>query len=118
LGTTASTVAQAVGEEAGRLARDEPSRDGPPHGAVHAAVVRVPTAAMVARRSGGVCGASTVQRPRGQRVRGEPRSQPRRAHWTVTDRIRWCGCGQRLGTDLGDDGSGWRAQPGESLGQL
>jgi hypothetical protein len=73
---------------------------------------------MVARLIGVVCLAYTVQMHLGQRVSGDPRSQQRRAQWTVTDRISWFWCGQRLFTDLGYDWSGWLAQQWERLGQL
>jgi len=117
LGTTASTVAQAVAESAGRMAIEETSREWPHHGAVRAAVRGLPTEARGARLLGGVCLASTGQRHLGQRVRREPRSQQRRAQWTVTGRIRWFWCGQRLFTDPGYDGSRWLAQQWERLGQ-
>jgi len=116
--TTASTVAQAVAEYAGRMAIEETYRDWHHHWAVRAAVVGLPTEAMVARLIGVGCLASTVQMHLGQRVRGDPRSQQRRAQWTVTDRISWFWGGQRLFTDLGYDWSGWLAQQWESLGQL
>ncbi len=54
----------------------------------------------------------------GQRVSMDPMSQPRRAQWTVTGRISWFWCGQRLFTDPGYDWSGWLAQQWESLWQL
>ncbi len=73
---------------------------------------------MVARLIGVVCLAYTVQMHLGQRVRVDPMSQQRRAQWTVTDRISWFWCGQRLFTDLGYDWSGWLAQQWESLEQL
>jgi hypothetical protein len=97
---------------------EETSRDWQHHWAVRTAVVGLPTEAMVVRRSGGVCLASTVQMHLGQRVSGDARSQQRRAQWTVTARIRWVGCGQRLCDDPGYDWSGWLAQQWESLGQL
>jgi hypothetical protein len=53
--TTAPTVTQAVGEYAGRMAIEEPYRDWHHHWAVRAAVVSLPTEAMVGRWIGGVC---------------------------------------------------------------
>jgi hypothetical protein len=116
--TTASTVAQAVAEYAGRMSIEETYRDWHHHWAVRAAVVGLPTEAMVARLIGVVCLAYTVQMHLGQRVSVEPRSQQRRAQWTVTDRISWFWSGQRLFTDPGYDWSGWLAQQWEKLGQL
>jgi Transposase DDE domain len=116
--TTASTVAQAVAEYAGRMSIEETYRDWHHHWAVRAAVVGLPTEAMVTRLIGVVCLAYTVQMHLGQRVSVDPMSQQRRAQWTVTDRISWFWCGQRLFTDPGYDWSGWLAQQWESLGQL
>ena len=53
----------------------------------------------------------------GQRVSVDPRGQQRRVQWTVTDRVRWFWCGQRLFDDPGYEWSGWLAQQWESLGQ-
>jgi hypothetical protein len=116
--TTASTVAQAVAEYAGRMSIEETYRDWHHHWAVRAAVVGLPTEAMVTRLIGIVCLAYTMQMHLGQRVSVDPISQQRRAQWTVTDRISWFWCGQRLFTDPGYDWSGWLAQQWESLGQL
>jgi hypothetical protein len=116
--TTAPTVTQAVGEYAGRMSIEETYRDWHHHWAVRAAVVGLPTEAMVARLIGVVCLAYTVQMHLGQRVSVEPSSQQRRAQWTVTDRGSWCWCGQRLFDDPGYDWSGWLAQQWESLGQF
>src|SRR6058998_1126612 len=87
--TTASTVAQAVAEYAGRMSIEETYRDWHHHWAVRAAVVDVPTEAMVARLIGIVCLAYTVQMHLGQRVSADPVGQRRRAQWTVTDRVSW-----------------------------
>ncbi len=114
--TTASTVAQAVAEDAGRMSSEETSRDGHHHWAVRAAVVDVPRAAMVARLMGIVCLAYTVQLHLGQRVSTDPVGQRRRAQWTVTDRVSWCWCGQRLFDDPGYDWTDWLGQQWESLG--
>jgi hypothetical protein len=116
--TTAPTVTQAVVEYAGRMAIEETYRDWHHHWAVRAAVIGLPTEAMVGRLIGVVCLAYTVQMHLGQRVRVHPLSQPRRAQWTVTDRVSWFWCGQRLFDDPGYDWSGWLAQQWESLEQL
>lgn len=116
--TTASTVAQAVAEYTGRMSIEETYRDWHHHWAVRAAVVGLPTEALVARLIAVVCLAYTVQMHLGQRVSVDPMSQQRRAQWTVTDRISWFWCGHQLFTDPGYDWSGWLAQQWESLGQL
>jgi Transposase DDE domain len=116
--TTAPTVTQAVVEYTGRMSIEETYRDWHHHWAVRAAVVGLPTEAMVARLIGVVCLAYTVQMHLGQRVSVDPTSQQRRAQWTVTDRVSWFWCGQRLFDDPGYDWSGWLAQQWESLGQL
>jgi hypothetical protein len=116
--TTAPTVTQAVGEYAGRMSIEETYRDWHHHWAVRAAVVGLPTEAMVARLIGVVCLAYTVQMRLGQRVSVEPSSQQRRAQWTVTDRVSWFWCGQRLFDDPGYDWSGWLTQQWASLGQF
>jgi hypothetical protein len=116
--TTAPTVTQAVVEYAGRMSIEETYRDWHHHWAVRAAVVGLPTEAMVGRLIGVVCLAYTVQMHLGQRVSVHPLSQQRRAQWTVTDRVSWFWCGQRLFDDPGYDWSGWLAQQWESLEQL
>jgi hypothetical protein len=115
--TTASTVAQATMAYAGRMSIEETSRDWPHHWAVRAAVGDMPTEAMVTRVIGGVCWAYTVQMSLGQRVCTDPVGQQRRAQWTVTGRVSWCWCGQRLFADPGDDWRSWLAQQWERLGQ-
>src|SRR6266702_7017593 len=115
--TTASTVAQAVAEDAGRMSIEETYRDWHHHWAVRAAVVDVPTAAMVARLIGIVCLAYTVQMHLGQRVSADPVGQRRRAQWTVTDRVSWFWGGQRLVEHPGYEWSDGVAQQWESLGQ-
>lgn len=114
--TTAPTVAQAVAEYARRMSIEETYRDWHHHWAVRAAVVDLPTETMVARLIGVVCLAYTVQMHLGQRVSVDPLRQQRRSQWTVTGRISWFWCGQRLFTDPGYDWSGWLAQQWESLG--
>ena len=116
--TTAPTVTQAVVEYAGRMSIEETYRDWHHHWAVRTAVVGLPTEAMVTRLIGVICLAYTVQMHLGQRVSVDPTSQQRRAQWTVTDRVRWFWCGQRLFDDPGYDWSGWLAQQWESLAQL
>jgi Transposase DDE domain len=116
--TSAPTVTQAVVEYAGRMSIEETYRDWHHHWAVRAAVVSLPTEAMVGRLIGVACLAYTVQMHLGQRVSVHPRSQQRRAQWTVTDRVSWFWCGQRLFADPGYDWSGWLAQQWEGLEQL
>jgi Transposase DDE domain len=116
--STAPTVAQAVAEYAGRMAIEETYRDWHHHWAVRAAVVTLPTEAMVARLLGVVCLAYTLQMHLGQRVSADPRGQRRRAQWTVTNRVSWFWCGRQLFDDPGYDWSGWLAQQWESLGRL
>jgi hypothetical protein len=116
--STASTVAQAVAEYAGRMSIEETYRDWHHHWAVRAAVVALPTEAMVARLIGIVCLAYTVQMHLGQRVSADPIGQRRRAQWTVTNRVSWFWCGHPLFADPGYDWSGWLAQQWESLGRL
>jgi Transposase DDE domain len=116
--STASTVAQAVAEYAGRMSIEETYRDWHHHWAVRAAVVALPTEAMVTRLIGIVCVAYTVQMHLGQRVSADPIGQRRRAQWTVTNRVSWFWCGHQLFVDPGYDWSGWLAQQWESLGRL
>jgi hypothetical protein len=105
--TTASTVAQAVTEYAGRMSIEETYRDWHHHWAVRPAVVDLPTEAMVARLIGVVCLAYTVQMHLGRRVSVDPASQRRRVQWTVIDRVSWFWCGQRLFDDPGYDWGAW-----------
>jgi Transposase DDE domain len=116
--STASTVAQAVAEYAGRMSIEETYRDWHHHWAVRAAVVALPTEAMVARLIGVVCLAYTLQMHLGQRVSADPIGKRRRAQWTVTNRVSWFWCGHQLFADPGYDWSDWLAQQWESLGQL
>jgi hypothetical protein len=115
--TTAPTVAQATTAYAGRMSIEETYRDWHHHWAVRAAVVDVPTEAMVTRLIGVVCLAYTVQMSLGQRVSTDPVGQQRRAQWTVTGRVSWFWCGQRLFADPGYDWRSWLAQQWASLGQ-
>jgi hypothetical protein len=115
--TTAPTVAQAVAEYTQRMPIEETFRDWHHGWGVRAAVVKLPTAAMVDRLIGVVCLTYNLQMHLGQRVSVDPRGQQRRAQWTVTDRVSWFWCGQRLFDDPGYEWSDWLAQQWESLGQ-
>ena len=113
--TTAPTVGQAVAEYAQRMPIEETFRDWHSGWGVRTAVVALPTEAMVNRLIGVVCLTYNLQMHLGQRVSVDPRGQQRRAQWTVTDRVSWFWCGQRLFDDPGHDWSGWLAQQWESL---
>src|SRR5262244_3552238 len=115
--TTAPTLEQAVAEYAQRMPIEETFRDWHHGWGVRAAVVKLPTAAMVDRLIGVVCLTYNLQMHLGQRMSVDPRGQQRRAQWTVTDRVSWFWCGQRLFDDSGHDWSGWLAQQWESVGQ-
>jgi Transposase DDE domain len=115
--TTAPTVAQAVTEYTQRMSIEETFRDWHSGWSVRAAVVKLPTEAMVARLIGVVCLTYNLQMHLGQRVSVDPRGQQRRVQWTVTDRVSWFWCGQGLFDDPGHEWSGWLAQQWESLGQ-
>ena len=103
--TTAPTVQQAVAEYAQRMPIEETYRDWHSGWGVRAAVVGLPTEAMVERLIGVVCLAYTLQMQLGRRLSADPVGQRRRAQWTVTDRVSWFWCGQRLFDDPGYD---WR----------
>jgi DDE family transposase len=115
--TTAPTVVQAVAEYAQRMPIEETFRDWHSGWGVRTAVVKLPTEAMVDRLIGAVCLTYNLQMHLGQRVSVDPLGQQRRAQWTVTDRVSWFWCGQRLFDDHGHDWSGWLAQQWESLEQ-
>ena len=115
--TTAPTVEQAVAEYAQRMSIEETFRDWHSGWGVRAAVMELPTAAMVDRLIGVVCLTYTLQMQLGQRVSTDSVGQQRRAQWTVTDRVSWFWCGQRLFDDPGYEWSGWLAQQWDSLGQ-
>jgi hypothetical protein len=115
--TTAPTVAQAVAEYAQRMPIEETFRDWHNGWGVRAAVVKLPTEAMVDRLIGVVCLTYNLQMHLGQRVSVDPIGQQRRVQWTVTDRVSWFWCGQRLFDDPGYEWSGWLAQQWESVGQ-
>src|SRR5215468_9371865 len=97
--TTALTVGQAVAAYAQRMPIEETFRDWHSGWGVRAAVVDLPTEAMVDRLIGVVCVTYNLQMHLGQRVSVDPRGQQRRAQWTVTDRVSWFWCGQRLFDD-------------------
>lgn len=105
--TTAPTVRQAVREYAQRMPIEETFRDWHSGWGVRAAVRGLPTEAMVERLLGVVCLAYSLQLQLGQRLSADPVGQQRRAQWTVTDRVSWFWCGQRLFTDPGYDWSAW-----------
>ena len=116
--TTAPTKTQAVRAYAGRMAIEETYRDWPHHWAGRAAPVALPTEAMVLRLMGIVCVAYTLQMRVGYQVSFTPDAQRRHTQWTVTGRISWFWCSQRVFTDPGYDWSLWLAQQWGSLGQL
>lgn len=107
--TTAPTVHQAVREYAQRMSIEETFRDWHNGWGVRAAVSTLPTEAMVERLIGVVCLAYSLQLQLGQRLSTDPVGQQRRAQWTVTDRISWFWCGQRLFSDPGYDWRKWLA---------
>jgi hypothetical protein len=107
--TTAPTVAQAVAEYAQRMAIEETFRDWHSGWGVRAAVVDLPTEAMVDRLIGVVCLTYSLQMHLGQRLSEDPLGRQRRAQWTVTDRVSWFWCGQRLFNDPGYDWRAWLA---------
>jgi hypothetical protein len=115
--TTAPTVVQAVAEYAQRMPIEETFRDWHSGWGVRTAVVKLPTEATVDRLIGVVCLTYNLQMHLGQRVSVAPRGQQRRAQWTVTERVSWFWCGQRLFDDPGHDWSGWLAPQWESLEQ-
>ena len=87
--TTAPTVEQAVAEYAQRMSIEETFRDWHSGWGVRAAVVALPTAAMVDWLIGMVCLTYNLQMHGGQRVSTDPVGQQRRVQWTVTDRVSW-----------------------------
>jgi hypothetical protein len=113
--TTAPTVAQAAAAYAGRMSIEETYRDWHGGWGVRAAAVGLPTAAMVERLIGVVCLAYTLQLQLGQRLSRDDQGRRRRAQWTVTDRVSWFWCGQRLFDDPGYDWRAWLAQQWDHL---
>jgi hypothetical protein len=113
--TTAPTVAHAVAEYAQRMAIEETFRDWHSGWGVRAVVVALPTETRVDRLIGVVCLAYGLQMGLGQRLSADPLGQRRRAQWTVTDRVSWFWCGQRLFHDPGYDWCAWLATQWRSL---
>lgn len=114
--STAPTKTQAVREYACRMSIEETFRDWHHHWAVRAATIALPTEARVTRLIGIVCLAYTLQMLVGYQVSHTPDTQHRRAQWTVTGRISWFWCGQRVFTDPGYDWSPWLTQQWGRLG--
>jgi DDE family transposase len=107
--TTAPTVGQAVGTYAQRMPIEETFRDWHHGWGVREAVSGLPTEARVERLIGVICLAYGLQLQLGQRLSSEPLGQQRRKQWTVTDRVSWFWCGQRLFADPGHDWRAWLA---------
>ena len=105
--TTAPTVRQAVREYAQRMPIEETFRDWHTGWGVRAAVSGLPTEAMVERLIGVVCLAYSLQMQLGQRLSADPVGRQRRVQWTVTDRVSWFWCGQRLFADPGYNWQVW-----------
>ena len=114
--TTAATVREAVGAYAGRMSVEETYRDWHTGWGVRAAVVHLPSEAMVERLIGVVCLPDLLQLQLGQRLSADPVGRRRRAQWTVTDRVSWFWCGQHLFQDPGYDWSPWLDQQRATLG--
>lgn len=104
-----------MAEYAQRMSIEETFRDWHSGWGVRAAVVALPTAAMVDWLIGMVCLTYNLQMHVGQRVSTDPVGQQRRVQWTVTDRVSWFWCGQRLVDDPGHDWSAWLAQQWDRL---
>jgi hypothetical protein len=113
--TTAPTVEQAVAAYAQRMPIEETFRDWHSGWGVRTAVVDLPTEAMVDRLIGVVCVTYSLQMQVGQRFSADPLGQQRREQWTVTDRVSWFWCGQRVFNDPGYDWSVWLAAQWEAL---
>ena len=116
--TTAPTVRQAVREYAQRMPIEETFRDWHHGWGVRTAVSRLPTEAMVERLLGVVCLAYSLQLQLGQRLSADPVGRQRRAQWTVTDRVSWFWCGQRLFADPGYNWQAWLAAQWTTLTTL
>jgi len=116
--TAAPTVTQAVQEYAQRMPIEETVRDWHNGWAVREAVRDLPTAAIVDRLIGVVCLAYSLQLQLGQRLSLDPMGQQRRTQWTVTERVSWLWCGQRLFTDPGYDWSTWLSTQWAPLSML
>src|SRR5262245_45332697 len=107
--TMAPTVAHAVAEYAQRMAIEETFRDWHSGWGVRQVVVALPMERMVDRLIGMICLTYSLQMSLGQRLSADPLGQRRRAQWTVTDRVSWFWCGQRLFHDPGYDWCAWLA---------
>ena len=98
-----------------RMPIEETFRDWHSGWGVRAAVVELPTEAMVDRLIGVICLTYSLQMQVGQRFSADPLGQWRRAQWTVTDRVSWFWCGQRLFNDPGYDWRTWLAAQWEAV---
>lgn len=107
--TTAPTVTQAVTDYAQRMSIEETFRDWHSGWGVRAAVRELPTETMANRLIGVVCLAYSLQLHLGQRLSTDPVGLQRRQQWTVTNRVSWFWCGQRVFTDPGYDWRAWLA---------
>ena len=107
---------QAVRAYAGRMSIEETYRDWHSGWGVRAAVVGLPSEAMVERLIGVVCLAYLLQMQLGQRLSVDPAGRRRRARWTVTDRVSWCWCGQPLFPGPGYAWGPWLEQQWATLG--
>ena len=105
--TTAPTVAHAVAEYAQRMSIEETFREWHSGWGVRQVVVALPTERMVDRLIGMVCWTYALQMSLGQRLSADPLGQRHRAQWTVTDRVSWFWCGQRLFDYPGYDWRTW-----------
>ena len=88
---------------------EETFRDWPTGWGVRTAVRALPTATRVERLIGVVCLTYSLQLRLGQRLSEDPAGHHRRQQWTVTDRVSWFCCGQRIFIDPGYDWSAWLA---------
>jgi Transposase DDE domain len=113
--TTVPTVRQAVRGYAQRMPIEETFRDWHHGWGVRAVVRRLPTEALAERLIAVICLAYTLQRYLGHRLSADPAGRERRAQWTVTDRVSWFWCGQRLFSDPGYDWGAWLAAQWPSL---
>ena len=75
---------------------EETFRDWHSGWGVRQLVVALPTETMVDRLIGVVCLTYSLQMSLGQRLSADSLGQRRRAQWTVTDRVSWFWCDQRL----------------------
>jgi len=97
------------------MAIEETCRDWHSGWGVRQVVVALPTERMVDRLIGMICLTYSLQMSLGQRLSADPLGQRRRAQWTVTDRVSWFWCGQRLFDDPGYDWRAWLAVPWKGL---